>query len=311
MSFRGKTCRIALVGCGRWGRHILRDLITLGCDVTVVARSEESRQRARNAGSIPLVGAVDQLPAVDGIVIATSTTTHAAVIESVFERNVPIFVEKPLAPNLADAERLVTHAGERLFVMDKWRYHPGVEMLRSIAETRELGTVVGVKTVRVGWSAGQRDVDAAWHLVPHDLAIALEIFGHLPSPRCAVAEGPADFMDGMIGILGNDPWAAFEVSERRRKHYREVRLLCRDGMAVLSDSYGDHIAISRTKAARELESPTLERREISTELPLLRELRAFVEHVRGGRPPKSNAAEALDIVRAITQLRRLAGHTED
>ena len=298
---------MALIGCGRWGRHILRDLITLGCEVTVVARSPESRERARQAGDVPLVGRVEELPAVDGVVIATLTSTHAAVIESVLDRDVPIFVEKPLTSNLPDAERLLRRAAERLFVMDKWRYHPGVEMLRSIADTQELGPVTGVRTVRVGWAVGERDVDAAWHLVPHDLTIALEILGHLPAPKCAVAEGPVDFMDGMVGILGDDPWVVFEVSEKRRKHYREVRLLCRDGMAVLSDSYGDHIAISRRRPAPDVEPPPLEHRRISTELPLLRELRAFVEHLQGGPPPKSNAAEALQVVRAIAELRSLAG----
>lgn len=36
--------RIALVGCGRWGRLVLRDLTSLGCDVVVVGRSEATRE---------------------------------------------------------------------------------------------------------------------------------------------------------------------------------------------------------------------------------------------------------------------------
>jgi Trk K+ transport system NAD-binding subunit len=39
---------VGLVGCGRWGRHILRDLVALGCEVHVVARSEESRLPLEN-----------------------------------------------------------------------------------------------------------------------------------------------------------------------------------------------------------------------------------------------------------------------
>jgi hypothetical protein len=50
-----------------------------------------------------------------------------------------------------------------------------------------------------------------------------------------------------------------------------------------------------------------ERRAISTELPLLRELRAFVEHLDGGPPPRSSAAEGVEIVRRIAELRSMAG----
>ena len=50
-----------------------------------------------------------------------------------------------------------------------------------------------------------------------------------------------------------------------------------------------------------------ERRPIDPEWPLLRELRAFVEHVRGGPPPRSSAAEHVEIVERLVALRALAG----
>ncbi len=71
--------------------------------------------------------------------VATSTISHAAVIESVLERGVPVFVEKPLTPDLADAERIASRGGGLVFVMDKWRYHPGVEEMGAIARSGELG----------------------------------------------------------------------------------------------------------------------------------------------------------------------------
>ena len=49
-----------------------------------------------------------------------------------------------------------------------------------------------------------------------------------------------------------------------------------------------------------------EHRQISTEMPLLRELRAFLEHLEGGPPPRSSAAEGVEIVTRIAELRRLA-----
>ena len=50
-----------------------------------------------------------------------------------------------------------------------------------------------------------------------------------------------------------------------------------------------------------------ERRAIGGDWPLERELRAFVEHLAGGPPPRSSAADGLLIVRRLAELRELAG----
>ena len=72
-------------------------------------------------------------------------------------------------------------------------------------------------------------------------------------------------------------------------------------MAWLADAYADHIAVAPTGVDE------AERRIVSTELPLLRQLRVFVEHLDGGPPPRSSAAEGVEIVRRIAELRTLAG----
>ena len=51
----------------------------------------------------------------------------------------------------------------------------------------------------------------------------------------------------------------------------------------------------------------LVRRPISGEWPLLRELRSFVNHLRGGPPPRSSAADGAAIVGRVAELRALAG----
>ena len=53
---------IALVGCGAWGKNILRDLVSLGCEVNVVARSEASISRAREGNARSIVDSVEALP---------------------------------------------------------------------------------------------------------------------------------------------------------------------------------------------------------------------------------------------------------
>jgi predicted dehydrogenase len=293
------------VGCGRWGHHVLRDLVALDCDVSVVARSDESRGQARDLGASRIVDSIARLPTVDGVVVATPTTTHAAVVEELLPLGVPIYVEKPLTDDPGSARRLAEAAPERLFVMHKWRYHDGIRAIAKIARSGELGPVSGLRTTRVGWGNPHGDVDGVWMLAPHDLSIVLEILGRIPEPRAAVAERSAGVVTGLVGILGENPWAAIDVSIAHGVRRREVRLVCRDGVAVLPDAYSDHVLVVRGEVQRDV-TQTQERRSISTEMPLERELRAFVDHILGGPPPLSSAADAAAELAAIGRLRELS-----
>jgi predicted dehydrogenase len=299
--------RIGLVGCGGWGRHILRDLRALECRVAVVARSEASRRRAAEGGADEIVAGLDALPEIDGLVVATPSVTHAEVVERLLGRGVPIFVEKPLTVDPASADRIARRAPERVFVMDKWRYHPGVLALAAIARSGELGPVLGLRSSRLQWSTPHGDVDAIWHLAPHDLSIALEILGTIPEPTGAAGEHAGRGESSLAGVFRGRPWLAFEVSSRHPGYRREVRLHCAEGIAELTDAYADHIAITRPVARPGVGAPPPERRPIPGDLPLLSELRVFLGHLAGGPPPKSSAAEGACIVRTIARLRELAG----
>jgi len=296
---------VGLVGCGRWGVHILRDLVALGCTVDVVARSAASRARARDAGARTIVERLGDLRDVEGLVVATPTSTHAGVVAEALEHEVPVFVEKPLCTSVEDAETLLGLEGGRLFVMDKWRYHAGIEELARIARAGSLGRVTGLRTTRAGWGNQHDDVDAIWILLPHDLSIGLEVLGRVLEPRAATAEvvgGGAVSLDGLLGDGGL--WQVVSVSARAPRHERRVELHAEHGVAVLGGGWDEHIVVVRDDGG----SPVEEHVEIAGELPLLAELRAFVGHLRGGPPPRSSAADGAITVQRIVQLRSLAGH---
>lgn len=298
--------RIGLVGCGGWGRHILRDLRTLGCEVEVVARSDASRANAQDGGANRVVGEIGDLAAVDGVVVVVPISAHAMVLEDALALGCPVFVEKPLTCDVRSARRLAAAAPDRLFVMDKWRYHPGVRALADIARSGELGAVRGLRTSRLQWGTQHTDTDPIWVLAPHDLAIALEILGCVPEPRGAVLEGsPADPI-GLLGVLGDDVVHVLEVSAGRAEYRRRVELLCDAGVAVLAGGYDTSVLVGR----HGVDASKHEVREVSGELPLLRELRAFVNHLGGGPAPTSSAADGAAIVSALSRLRELAGLDE-
>lgn len=293
--------RVGLVGCGQWGRLILRDLNSLGCRVAVVARSNESKARAKRGAASEIVEKIASLPPVEGIVVATPTSTHAEVIEEVSSLGTPIFVEKPMTDDAGAAARFAALMPTRLFVMDKWRYHRGVELIAHIARSGELGEVLGLKTVRTQDANPHEDVDTAWILAPHDLAITLEVLGAIPTPRVAVGRAGKDQQETLYALLGDSPWATIEVSSQNPIRRREISLFCTGGTATLADAYDDHLLVLRHNR-----NPEIEKRRFSNEMPLLLELQAFVEHLNGGPPPKSSAAEGAAIVATIAELRRMA-----
>ena len=301
--------KIGLVGCGRWGRNILRDLRVLGAGVTVADTSSESREAARRLGAESVVDSLEALPEVDGFVVAAPTTAHGPLVLQLAGTGLPVFCEKPLTADIGAARAIVAAAGERVFVMDKWRYHGGVRALAAIARSGELGPVQGVVTRRVGWGCAHADVDVVWILLPHDLTIGLEILGELPRPVSAVAESDERGVLALAGLLRGTAWHRFEISARSASPARSVELRCRDGVATLGGSYDEIIRIERSDAAlRGGEPPPAELRAVDPALPLYAELEAFVAFVAGRGPaPKSAAAEGAAVVETIAELRALAG----
>jgi predicted dehydrogenase len=290
---------IGLVGCGVWGENVLRDLRLVGCDVRVVARSTASVGRAREGGATAIVGIVEELGGVAGVVVATPIETHAEVLDEALALDVPVFVEKPLCDDADDAARLAAHSQGRLFVMDKWRYHPGIAVLAEIASDRTLGRVHGLRSVRVQQGMRHRE-DAAWVLAPHDLAIGLEVLGEVPRPRAAAGQWADGRLVTLHGLLDTARgWHAIEVSERAPTVERRVELHCDEGAAVLGGGWDEHVTVRHA-------SGDAERVEAVGELPLLAELRAFVSFLDGGPPPRSSVAEGAAIVEAIAELRALA-----
>jgi predicted dehydrogenase len=273
--------------------------------VLVVDPDPGSREQARSLGARQVFAAAEALPAVDGIVVATPATTHASVLPALLARGVPVGCEKPLTTDPASARALCEAAPERLFVLHNWRYHPGIALLAEIARAGELGPVHGLRTFRANWTSPRTDTDSVWTLAPHDLSIAIAVLGEIPEARSALAEVHDGRPVGLVALLGDAPWLVLEVSTRYADKRREVRLHCRDGVAVLPDVDGTHLEIARGGPTDP--KPRLERRPFDPEPPLARELRLFVEHLAGGPPLPTSAAEGLAVVTALARLRQLAG----
>lgn len=299
---------IGLVGFGRWGRLIFRDLLALGVDVRVVVPSVGSRQAALAAGAISAHG-LDEMPCqVDGYIVAAPSSLHAEILLRLAKQAKPIFVEKPLATDLEASRRLVELMGDRLFVMDKWRYHPGIQKLAEFAKSGALGRILSIRTFRLGWDNPHNDVDAIWILAPHDLSIVLHILGDIPPAEAAFCLGSNGIGNDLFAVLrsGKDGVSvAIEISANHPVSRRAVTVIGSEGSAQLGDSYDDHVVYARGAPGRAVGKPELV--PVGKEMPLLAELRQFVAYLDGAPPPMSSAQEGLLIVERITALRQLAG----
>jgi predicted dehydrogenase len=294
--------RIGMVGPGRWGQLIVRDLVALGAEVWAVALSPESAAAAKARGAAHLVGSVDSLPELDGYVIATPEKTHLQVIEALLPRGRPMFVEKPLDVDLGRARALPAAARDLVFVMHKWRYHPGIEAMAEIVRSHELGPAVGLALERLQWGGPKRETTPLWVLAPHDLSIALHILGEVPRPVWAVSHPQAPSGRGAMALLetSSGQRVSINFSYDAPAYQRNMALGCALGAVHLADPLDDHLTIIR---------PDLdpERRPISTEAPLLRELRVFLEHLDGGPKPLTSLEDEIAILEALDQISQMTG----
>ena len=298
--------RIGLIGCGAWGRHILRDLKTCGAIVHVVAPSETSRQNAISHGADSIATTLAGLPAVDGYVVAAPASLHADIIEALLPTGRPIFTEKPMTSDPASARRIAEAAGDRVFVMQKWRYHPGIERMRQEIASGRIGDVLGIHIQRWGWGNPHRDVNAIWVLMPHDLSVVLHWLGEVPPVRLVRPTAPGPVGTALIAQLAapGGPPITIDMSMVAPEHRRTFTIIGGKASLELRDSYDTAIRVRRGTpgdAAAAAESI-----EIGQDMPLLLELQAFLAHLDGGPPPMTSAREGLLIVERTAEIEAAA-----
>jgi predicted dehydrogenase len=177
---------IAVIGCGYWGKNLVRNFGALQALKVVCDESPEGRAAARSlAPDAAITSSLDEVLQSDvaGVVIATPAETHYAVARRALEAGKDIFVEKPLALQYEHGAALLrlAEATDRIVLVGHvLEYHPAIVRLYELAHSGELGKVEYIYSNRLSLGKVRREENILWSFAPHDIAVILRLLGSQP-----------------------------------------------------------------------------------------------------------------------------------
>jgi predicted dehydrogenase len=319
--------RIGLIGYGYWGPNLARVLSRLWSDdVDLVAIADQDATQRMRAGDIfPMLDVVSdgmdliRDESIDAVVIATPVGSHFHLAAPALKAGKHVFVEKPLAATVFEAEELVSLARREdrvLMVGHVFEYTEAVNYIRNVIDSGELGEILYIRSLRVNLGIYQTDINVLWDLAPHDLSIINYLLDGEPVSVSAV--GQAHVTEGVPDIVnlnlsfGEKTLATVVVSWLDPRKIREMTIIGSKKMLVYDD-------VSSTEKVRifdkgvdgpghyesfgefhyayrygDIVSPMLEHSE-----PLGEEVRHFVDSIRLNKEPRSGGNSGLRVVRAL------------
>lgn len=312
--------RIGVVGAGRWGMNIIRCCARMGvlaaaCDPDLHPL-EEIRSRHTGVRVFSDYATMLALANLNAVVVAAPAQLHAQLAHEAIDAGLDVFVEKPLALTVTDAQAVVdaaNAAGRRLVVGHLLLYHPAVRLLMQLVAGGAIGELRHLRARRLSWGRLRSHEDVWWSFAPHDVAVMLEIFGEEP---LAVTSSKAAYVRSDIADLA---YADFTFSRGRSAHLEVTwldpskgsRLDVFGSRGVLSFMDGqDAPRLQLTQCGDVLNDrgePELWRKEpeqisVPAGEPLELELEAFCRALRGGARLPSDGAEGLAVVRTLATL---------
>jgi len=309
---------VAVIGCGYWGKHLVRNFHHLGalavvCDLTP-AGQQTARALAPQATIVASVEAALAAP-VAGVVIATPAETHYALVQQALAAGKDVLVEKPLALTYAQGAHLVhlaATAGRILMVGHVLEYHPAIGRLETLLQEGVLGKVHYMYSNRVSLGKVRREENILWSFAPHDVAVMVRLMGSLPFQVAAhggsyVQPNIADvtvthllfdngvrahihvswlhpFKEQRLVVVGSRQMASFDDVAKRLVLY-DQRVEVHAGAPVPVQGPGEEVAFG-------------------AEEPLRLECQAFLEALATRRAPRTDGRSGLRVLQVLQAAQR-------
>ncbi len=304
--------KIAVVGVGAFGAHHCRVVSESGrAELAAVVDIDSARAReiAGKYEARALVDARELRGAVDAAIVAAPTSAHEEMGVALAEAGIDVLVEKPIAPDLDAAQRLIDAAargGRILQVGHLERFNPAVAELERRAT---LPLFFEIHRMNL-FSARSLDVDVILDLMIHDIDIVLALAKSAPeeiraagirvlSEKVDIANVRLQFPNGCVANI-----TASRVSTER---VRKLRLF-QPGQYLSLDYGRQDLAIFSVSGDRQIgfEQAPLEKSE-----PLKLQFEAFLDACESRKSPKCDGACARQTLEAaLAILDKIREHSE-
>ena len=180
--------KIGVIGCGYWGKNLVRNFYELGalntaCDasaqvLTTMSEKYEGIKTTQNMDDVLADSTIE------AVAIAAPAVKHYELAMKALKAGKDVFVEKPLALEASDGEKLVNYAeanGRILMVGHILHYHPAVKTLKNIIAKGTLGRVQYIYSNRLSFGKIRREENILWSFAPHDISMVLGFLGGEPT----------------------------------------------------------------------------------------------------------------------------------
>ncbi len=109
--------KVGVIGCGAWGKNLVRNFYQLGALKTVCdlneAGLEALKQKFPGIEVTPDYQEILKDTSIKGVVVATPAFTHYDLAQEALQAEKDVFVEKPLALKYSQGEELVSLAKDK------------------------------------------------------------------------------------------------------------------------------------------------------------------------------------------------------
>lgn len=248
MSSSGRLLRVAVLGAGHWGPNLIRSFHNYQTSEVAWVVDRDPLRLELTRGRFPDIRtAADPAealgdPAVDAVVVATPTVTHHELAAAALRAGKHVLVEKPIATTVADAEELCALAESRnlvLMVGHVFLFNAAIRRVKDYLDEGRLGRIFYVSMVRTNLGPIRMDVNAAWDLAAHDVAIANAWLQ--AAPESAAAQGGSWINAGIEDAVFATLWypggvmAHLHVSWLSPRKVRDITVVGEKGMLVFDD----------------------------------------------------------------------------
>jgi len=311
------TPQIALVGCGYWGKNLCRNFHALGAVKSVVDTTESGQTTASSiAPDIQVTDSLEDVlrnDQIQGVALATPAETHAELAIQAMQAGKDVFVEKPMALTLEDAEKMKKVAeatGRILMVGHLLEFHPAVLKLREMIASGELGKINYIYSNRLNFGKVRTEENALWSFAPHDVAVILRLMGHAPVEvsACAGSYLTNGIADTTLSNLRFENESRAHIFVSWLHPFKEQRLVVVGDkkMAIFNDvaPFGEKLQLYPQNVEFDGPIPILKKEDAefveheNTE-PLREECNHFLDCIQSRNQPLTNAQSSIDVLQVL------------